>query len=157
MKPSTLRVALALSLMLNLGVLGAVAYRAAGQGGFAQMLGGAPTAPSLPQQLALDPEQLRHWRKAEHAFLESLASGAVEIRARRDRLIREIFAPVPDATRIEAERAGIARLQDEQQRLVIGQLLREREMLDSGQRERLAQILLEQPAGASAFEELHRD
>mgnify|MGYP001180497889 CR=1 FL=1 len=157
MKPSTLRVALALSLMLNLGVLGAVAYRAAAPGGFASVFGGAPAAPSLPQQLALDERQLRQWREAERAFLESLASGAAEIRTRRERLIHEIFAPTPDEATIEAERAGIARVQDEQQRLVIRQLLREREMLDAEQRDRLARILLAQPTGASAFEQLHRD
>ena len=154
MKPSTLRVALALSLMLNVGVLGAVAWRAAGPGGLAPWLG---EPPSLPQQLALDDAQLRHWREAERAFLASLSAGAAEIRTRRERLIREIFAPVPDAAAIETERAGIARLQDEQQRLVIRQLLREREMLDAGQRERLAQILLAQPAGAAGFEQLHRE
>jgi hypothetical protein len=157
MKASTLRAALALSLMINLGVLGAVAYRAVVDGGLPRVLGGPPPAQTLPRQLALNDQQLGRWREAEHAFLASLSSGAVEIRARRDRLIREIFAPSPDQAVIEAERAGIARLQDEQQRLVIGQLLREREMLDPRQRERLARILLEQPAGASGFEQLHRD
>lgn len=157
MKLSTLRVALALSVMLNLGVLGAVAYRMAAPGGLAPLLGAGPPATSLPQQLALDDEQLRRWHEAEQVFLESLAAGAAEIGTRRERLVREIFAPAPDAATIEAERAAIARLQDEQQRLVIRQLLREREMLDAGQRDRLAQILLAQPVGASGFEQLHRD
>lgn len=151
MRPFVLRAALALSLTLNLGVLGAVAYRAVAPGRL------APPAASLPQQLGLDDAQLRHWRDAERVFLASLAAGAAEIGTHRERLVREIFAPAPDAAAIEAERAAIARLQDEQQRLVIGQLLREREMLDAGQRERLAQILLAQPVGAAGIEQLHRD
>lgn len=157
MKPSTLRLALAFSLLVNLGVVGAIAYRAMDSGALPGVLGGRVSPPSLPQHLGLDDQQLGHWRDAEREFLGSLASGAAEIRVRRDRLIREIFAAAPDTAAIEAERAGIARLQEAQQRLVVGQLLREREMLDARQRERLAQILLDQPAGVSAFEQLHRD
>ncbi|GMV00376.1 MAG: sigma-70 family RNA polymerase sigma factor [Burkholderiaceae bacterium] len=36
-------------------------------------------------------------------------------------------------------------------------LLRRREILDADQRDRLAQLLRSQPAGASGFEQLHRD
>lgn len=157
MKPSTLRLALAFSLLVNLGVIATVAYRAIESGELPRVLGDRPRASSLAERLALDDRQLQHWRDAEHAFLASFASGAAEIGVRRDRLIREIFAATPDTVAIEAERAGIARVQDEQQRLVIGQLLREREMLEPHQRDRLAQILLDQPAGVSVFERLHRD
>ena len=58
---------------------------------------------------------------------------------------------------IDAERASIARLQDEQQKRVIQQLLRERELLTPPQRALLAQLLLDQPAGPSMIELLHRD
>ena len=148
MKPSTLRLALILSLLVNLGVLGAVGYRA---------LGARSDPPALARYLALNDDQRLRWREAESAFLARLAADGKEIRQRLDRLIREIFADAPDATRIEAERAAIARRQDEQQRLVIEQLLRERGILDVRQRERLARLLLDQQVGASSFEQLHRD
>ena len=70
-------------------------------------------------------------------------------------MIRAIFADVVDRQRLETERAAIARLQHEQQRLLIEQLLAEREILDAEQRRLLAQLLLEQPEKPSALEDLH--
>lgn len=157
MSASMLRLMLALSLLVNLGVLGAIGYRAIGTEQVAPVAGTDREFPGLARYLSLSEEQQRHWREAESAFLSRLGAGSDEIRQRRDRLIREIFADAPDTARIESERAGIARLQDEQQRLVIEQLLRERAMLDAGQRRRLAQLLLDQPVGAFGVERLHRD
>lgn len=157
MKASTLRLALILSLLVNLGVLGAVGYRAFGPGAVRQEAGAADGFPGLARYLSLSDEQQHRWHEAETAFIGRLADGGREILRRRNRLIDEIFAATPDAARIEAERAGIAQLQDERQRIVIEQLLREREILDAGQRERLAQLLRSQPAGVSGFEQLHRD
>lgn len=146
MKTSLLRLLLLISLLLNVGVVGAVAWRAWN------------SFPGLPRYLRLDDAQLGRWRAAEARFLEGLAADTTEIRARRERMIREIFlSPTPDAAAIEAERAGIARLQDRQQQAVIRQLLAEREMLDPAQREKLARLLLSEPVGAGAFERLHRD
>lgn len=151
MKIHHLRFALALSLLVNLGVLGAVGYRAWVQGT-------APAAgENLPRFLQLSAEQLRRWHASEAAFLGQLGSGAAQIRTHRDRMIGAIFAATPDPALIDAERSAIARLQDEQQKLVIAQLLRERELLQVEQRERLARLLLAQPVGPSSIEQLHRD
>lgn len=151
MKPNTLRIALMLSLFLNVGVLGAVAYRAL-------VPAGAPAAGlNLPRHLQLGPEQLSRWQASETAFLAQLAATANDIRLHRDRLVRAIFAESGDPAAIEAERAAIARLQDEQQKLVIRQLLLERELLNPAQREQLARLLLAQPVGPSTVEQLHRD
>ncbi len=147
MKPQLLRTLLAFSLLINVGVLGGAAYRALAGDDF----------PGLPRHLGLDAEQAHHWHEAERGFLAQLAEGAAEIQAHRDRLIRTIFSDAPDPARIDAERAAIAALQDAQQKRVIEQLLRERELLDAGQRERLAALLLAQPAGPSGFERLHGD
>lgn len=151
MKPNHLRVALALSLLINLGVLGAVAYRAI------VPTAAPPGGETLPHQLQLSKEQLRQWHESEAIFLRQLGAGAEEIRVHRDRMIGAIFAATPDPALIDAERTAVARLQDEQQKLVIRQLLRERELLEPAQRERLTQLLLAQPAGPSAIEQLHRD
>lgn len=155
MKSSTLRLVLALSLLVNLGVLGALGYRSLA--GAAGSQAPAAQSPGLPDYLSLSDEQRRRWHQAETGFVARLGASAEEIRQRRDRLIGEIFADAPDAARIEAERAGIARLQDERQQTVIEQLLRERAILDAAQRERLAQRLRSQPVGVGGFEQLHRD
>lgn len=150
MKPKPLHVALALSLLINLGVLGAIAYRGAASK--------APAAgESLPRHLQLSAEQMQRWHESEAGFLRQLGAGAEEIRAHRDRMIHAIFAEKPDHGLIDGERAAIARLQDKQQQLVIAQLLRERELLQPAQRERLARLLLAQPVAASPIEQLHRD
>ncbi len=145
---------LILSTSLNLGVLAGVGYRALGS---AHAPGSDAAFAGLVDYLGLREEQQRHWREAEAAFLAQFEPRAAEIRERRDRLIGAIFADEPDPTAIESERARISALQDAQQRAVIEQLLRERELLDAEQRDRLVQLLLEYPPGAEGFEQLHRD
>lgn len=147
MRPHVLRILLACSLLVNVGVLGAATYRAL-----------APTAfEGLPRHLGLDETQTRRWHEAEQGFLAELDLGTKAILAHRERMVRAIFADPPDLARIEAERAAIAALQDAQQKRVIAQLLKERELLDGAQRARLAALLLVQPAGPAGFEQLHRD
>jgi len=147
-----LRLALTLSLLFNAGVVAALVWRSLPS---PEPVVGAGA--SLPRHLELDAEQRQRWHAAEDDFLAKLASGAAEVRAHRDRMIAEIFAAAPDLAHIDGERAAISRLQDEQQRLVVGQLLRERELLTPAQREKLARLLSEQPVGPSSFERLHRD
>jgi Spy/CpxP family protein refolding chaperone len=89
-------------------------------------------------------------------FARLHASGAA-IKEHRDRLIEAIFAEAPDPELIERERIAIAGLQDAQQQQVIEQLLLERNILTAEQRQRLAQLLTQQPVGPSGFESLHRE
>jgi Spy/CpxP family protein refolding chaperone len=151
MKLTPLRLTLALSLLLNLGVLGAFAYRALAPAA------APPAGEALPRLLQLSAQQQQQWHQTEAAFLQQLGAGGADIRVHRERLIRAIFAATTDLAVIDAERTAIARLQDEQQKLVIQQLLRERELLTPPQRERLAQLLLAQPVSPSTIEQLHRD
>lgn len=150
MKPNLLRITLVLSLLINLGVLGAIAYRSA-------VPQAAPAGESLPRHLQLNAGQLQRWHDSEAGFLRQLVAGAEEIRVHRDRMIHAIFAETTDPALIDRERTTIARLQDQQQKLVIGQLLRERELLQPAQRQRLAELLLTQPVTPSTIEQLHRD
>lgn len=147
MKASALRLALLVSLTINLGVALAVAVDA---------LRAREPMPALAEHLALDAGQQARWQASEGPFLAQFSAAAARIEAHRAALVRAILAEVPDAEAIERERAAIARLQQAQQRLMIEQLLAEREILDAVQRARLAQLLLEQPGVASAIEELHR-
>lgn len=145
-----LKIALALSLLLNFGVIGGVAYRT--------LQGGEAHFPGLPAYLGLSDTQRREWQALEKSFLQTLHATSSDVAARRGRLIREVFSARPDPASIETERAAIAALQAEQQKRVIAQLLREREMLDPAQRARLAELLLEQaPQGTASIERLHRD
>lgn len=155
MKSTTLRLLFVLSLLVNVGVLGAFGYRAVESGRWPGA--GADAFPGMTKYLALDTQQQRRWHEAEAGFLERYAAGATAIHEGRDRLIRLIFSDSPDMAAIETQRAEIAQRQDEQQRIVIEQLLRERELLGAEQRERLVQLLLSQPVRASGFDELHRD
>jgi hypothetical protein len=82
---------------------------------------------------------------------------AKEIGVHREKLIREIFSANPLLERIEAERNKIARLQFEQQRRVIAQLLQEREILNADQRRALADFLLQQAADPTPVERMHRE
>ena len=157
MSPRTLRIALLLSLMVNLGVLGALGWRALQPSAAPAVGDTAAAGTSLPGYLGLDEGQLKRWREAERVFLERLAAGGAEVAAHRERMIRLIFSDGSDPAAIEAERAQIARLQEAQQRLVIEQLMAEREVLGPEQRAKLAEVLLAQPAGGSVFERLHRD
>lgn len=145
MKPRLLRTLLTFSVLINIGVLGAFAYRTLSP----------DNLPGLPRQLGLDASQTQRWHETEREFLVQLADGATAIQAHRDRMIHAIFAEAPDLALIDAERTAIAALQDTQQKRVIEQLLRERELLDAAQRIRLVRLLLAQPAAPSSIERLH--
>lgn len=147
-----LTLALVLSLLLNLGVAGAVAYRALQQAEWLAFFCTGKAGASLPDHLQLTAEQRRQWHALEAGFLGELRDDWQKIRRHREAMVREIFSEQPDRGRIETERAAIAQLQSAQQQRTIEQLLRERELLGPEQRGKLADLLLRQ-APASTFEE----
>jgi hypothetical protein len=156
MNRSRLKYALAVSLLLNAGFIGAVGYQVVKNRGLPPVLTAA-AQPDAADYLKLTAEQRERWHALEADFMRQYDANAKEIAARRERLIRGIFSEQPTAERIEAERAAIAQLQTEQQRQVIAQLLREREILDPAQRDALAAFLLAQGAGTSPVERVHRN
>lgn len=87
--------------------------------------------------------------------MKQFGDASAEVERHRVELIAAIFAEDVDRAKLEAERDAIARVQAEQQRLLLEQLLAEREILTPAQRVRLAQLLLDQPGGASTMERLH--
>jgi hypothetical protein len=156
MSLSTLKFTLALSLLLNAGVLGAIGYEAARQGGLPPVFGTSGEAYAA-DYLKLSPEQRERWRVLEADFMTRFEADTREIAAHRERLIREIFSDSPRLERIESERELISRLQTEQQRRVIAQLMRERDILDRTQRLALAEFLLQQAAELTPVERMHRN
>ncbi len=154
MSRSSLKFALALSLLLNAGVLGAVAYQAVKYGGLPPLIDTTREVHAA-DFLRLSPEQRERWCTLEADFMVAFKADARAIAEHRERLIREIFSETPAVETIEAERQTITGLQTEQQRRVIAQLLREREILDRRQRHALADFLLRQAADFSPVERVH--
>lgn len=152
---STIRYALALSLLLNVGFIGAVGYQVVKHRGLPPAFT-VVAEPDIADSLKLTQEQRERWQALEADFMRQYEADAKEIAARREQLIRGIFSEHPAAERIEAEREAIARLQTEQQRRVIAQLLKEREILEPTQRHALADFLLRQAPKVTPIEQVHR-
>lgn len=153
MSNTTLRNALALSVLVNVGVLAGLGWQKLSHDGL-PMPSGAPT--ELSRELQLSASQLQRWHDAEAPFLAYLRASNASLGEHRNRLIEAIFAEQVDRAVIDAEQAKIAELQNEQQSLLIDQLLQEREILEPQQRARLAQVLTQQSFGADSIEQLHR-
>jgi hypothetical protein len=152
MERSWIRVALAISVLLNVGVLGGVAHQAWRVGGLPELSSyfGMPHE-QLPAYLGMSPGQRAQWHEIESGFLQALADDARTIREHRERMIREIFGAQSDPAAVERERALIFARQEAQQRRIIGQLLRERELLSPEQRAKLGELLIRQTPGSAAL------
>ena len=141
---------LALSLLANAGVLAGAWFQAWRAEGATELAFFGMGHERVPDYLKLDPAQRERWHAMEQDFVSTLNDAGREIQTQRERLVREIFSAQPDAAAIERERATIFALQEAQQRSVIAQLLREREMLNPEQRAALASLLLKQDSHKSA-------
>ena len=150
------RYLLAISLSLNLGIVGALLWQPPKPLPEADPV--HPAHLNLQDHLELNAEQRARWQALEPDFLQELATNWRAIRQHRETLVRHIFAVTPDRAAINAEQAAIARLQGAQQQRVITQLLAERALLDERQRTRLMELLLNRYAQETTEEEqLHRD
>ncbi len=148
MKSASLRLALLLSVALNLGVIGAVTLD--------RLRPPANTSkPALHQVLGLNADQRARWEAAERPFLQQFDAATAQLENHRAALIDALFADTIDSARIESARAAIAELQQTQQRLIIEQLITERAILDAQQRAQLATLLRDQPGTRSTVEDLH--
>ena len=148
MKPASLRLALLLSVALNLGVIATVALDRLRPPD-------AESKPPLHQMLGLNEDQRARWEAAERPFLQQFDTATAQLEAHRAALIDALFADTIDSARIETERAAIATLQQTQQRLIIAQLIVERAILDAPQRAQLARLLRGQSGTRSTVEDLH--
>ena len=143
---------LALSLLTNAGVLAGAWFQASRAGGATELAFFGMGHERVPDYLKRDPKQRERWHAMEQDFVKTLNDAGREIQTHRERLVREIFAAQADTAAIERERASIFALQEAQQRSVIAQLLKEREMLSPEQRTALAGLLLKQDAPNTAGE-----
>ncbi|MFZ5543240.1 MAG: Spy/CpxP family protein refolding chaperone [Pseudomonadota bacterium] len=137
---------LAASLLVNVGVVaGSLFFRAAPGVGEAAHFGMGHE--QVAEHLKLDQAQRARWHAMEADFVRELNASGQQIQEHRQRMVREILSERPDRALIEREREAIFGLQQLQQRQVVEQLLREREMLSPQQRQALADLLLAQTAG----------
>ena len=141
---------LALSLLVNAGVLAGAWFQAWRAEGATELAFFGMGHERVPEYLKLDPAQRERWHAMEQDFVKILNDAGREIQTHRERLVRELFSAQPDAAVIERERASIFALQEAQQRSVIAQLQKEREMLNPEQRAALAGLLLKQDARNTA-------
>ncbi len=148
MQNRSLLYALAVSVLLNLGVAGAAGYQAWARNR-------TQPANELAARLDLDAAQRTRWQSLEESFVRELDAGWQEIASHRAALVREVFGERPDPARIEAARARIAQIQALQQQRVIAQFLREREVLDARQRQVLVDLLLREEHAAPRERQLH--
>ena len=156
MKRHWLHTLLAFSLLLNVGVLGAVAYQVWQNGGWPGLHAG-DKHDHLAEYLNLSEEQRRQWKAKEETFLQEMSADWEEVRIHRERMIRQIFSQQPDLAAIEVNRAAISRIQEKQQHHVIAQLMEEQRILDMKQRKALAELLIQQKPAGSLEERLHGD
>lgn len=145
MRRDTMGYLLAISLLFNVGAIGAAAWQAWHGAG----------EHSIASALKLDSQQRERWAALEQPFVAQLDADWRDIARQREVLIREVFAGTPDHARIEAARSRIAEMQAGQQRRVIAQLLRERELLTPSQRAQLAELLLRERQAAPRERQLH--
>jgi Spy/CpxP family protein refolding chaperone len=141
---------LALSLLVNAGVVAGAWFQSSRADGAAEAAFFGMSHERVPDYLKLDRTQRERWHAMEQDFVKALNDAGREIRTHRERLVREVFSAQPDAASIERERRSIFALQEAQQRSVIAQLLKEREMLSPEQRLALADLLLKQVPHAGA-------
>jgi len=143
MTTPTLRGALALSLLLNLGVLGTLAWQKLATDGL-PMPSGAPTA--LSRELQLSAEQLGRWHDLRAPYLARLRAAETAVAEQHQRLLEALLGERADLQRIAGEQARLAELREARQQLLVEQLLAERELLDARQRDRLVGYLAAQDA-----------
>lgn len=135
---------LVLSLLVNAGVVAGVWFQARHAEGTAEHAFFGMSHEQVPDYLQLDQSQRERWHEMERDFVTALNNAGREIETHRERLVNEIFSAQPDPARIERERTSIFALQEAQQRSVIAQLVKERDMLNPKQRSALAELLLKQ-------------
>jgi hypothetical protein len=147
---------LAVSLLVNVGVLAGAWFQVWRAQGATELAFFGMGHERVPDYLKLDGTQIERWHAMEKDFVKVLNDVDGKIQIHRGRLVREIFSAQPDTSVIERERAAIFTLQQAQQRSVIEQLLKEREMLNAKQRLALADVLLKQdPRSTAGPQQLH--
>lgn len=150
MNTSKIRTSLIFITLLNLSILLAIVWAGWGRAWLTEQ------APALENHLMLDAQQVLQWQQAEREFLVRLGANTAAIQQQRNMLIETVFADDLVLEDVHAARQALARLQNQQQEIVVEQLLAERAIVTPAQRRTLQELLLQQPIHSSHYEQLHQ-
>lgn len=149
MKPTKAHTYFIFLTLLNLGILFAVAWATWGQSEH------TTKNPKLTEYLQLNAQQITQWHAAEQGFLVQLRDNESAIETQRNALIEAIFHEELALENVHQARENLAHLQNQQQKIVVEQLLTERQILTTQQRSLLQHLLQQQSAETSHYEQLH--
>lgn len=143
MRISFLKIALAVSLIFNLSVLGAAGYFHYTENGYWVSPFGVKMRKDkfLFEELSLQPGQIKRMREKAIPFRTEIDRKREEIAAKRKHLFDLIRADTPDNLAIKATVAEISRIQEEVEGMVTTHILQEKATLNKDQQMKFLDLI----------------
>ncbi len=143
MRISFLKIALAVSLIFNLSVLGAAGYFHFTKNAYWVSPFGVkmPKGKFLFEELSLQPDQMKKMRDKAIPCRAEIDRRREEIAARRSHLFSLMRADTPDANAIKATVAEISRIQEEVEGMVTTHILQQKATLDKDQQKKFLDLI----------------
>lgn len=143
MKISFLKIALAVSLIFNLSVLGAAGYFHYKKDGYWISPFGVKMSKDkfLFEELSLQPGQIKRMREKAIPFRAEIDRKREGIATKRNHLFDLMRADNPDGQAIKATLAEISRIQEEIEGMVTSHILREKSTLDKDQQKKFLDLI----------------
>jgi Spy/CpxP family protein refolding chaperone len=143
MRISYIKIALAVSLIFNLSVLGAAGYFYYSKNSYWVSPFGVkmPKDRFLFEELSLQPDQMKRMREKAIPFRAEIDRKRREIAARRDHLFTLMRADTPDVKAIDTTVAEISRIQGEVEGMVTTHILQEKATLEKEQQKKFLDLI----------------
>jgi len=143
MRNSTLKFALAASLILNISVIAAAGYMYFKQSDYWVSPFGAKMKKNrfLFEELSLSPDQLKTMKERAIDFRAEIDRRRKEIAGKRLLMLNLMRADVPDRRAIDTAISDINRMQEDMQRVVAMHILDEKETLDKDQQKKFLDLI----------------
>jgi len=143
MKIGFLKMALTVSLLFNLSVLGAVGYFYYQKNRYWETPFGVKVRKDrfLFEELSLRPDQIKKMREKAIPFRAEIDRKRQEIAAKRNYLIGLLRADAPDARAIKTAVSEISRIQEEVQGMAAAHILQEKAALDKEQQKKFLDLI----------------
>ena len=143
MKICFLKMALTVSLLFNLSVLGAAGYFYYQKNRYWETPFGVKVRKDrfLFEELSLRPDQIKKMREKAIPFRAEIDRKRQEIAAKRNYLIGLLRADAPDARAIKTAVSEISRIQEEVQGMAAAHILQEKAALDKEQQKKFLDLI----------------
>ena len=143
MKIGFLKMALTVSLLFNLSVLGAVGYFYYQKNRYWETPFGVKVRKDrfLFEELSLRPDQKKKMREKAIPFRAEIDRKRQEIAVKRNYLISLLRADAPDARAIKTAVSEISRIQEEVQGMAAAHILQEKAALDKEQQKKFLDLI----------------